>query len=649
MKIIKSKVLFTLFLAILSIHLIAASHIDSLKSSLSNDITENEFNTLIVIAEYYYEDNFDTALYYSQKAEKIANLLEVDELIARAYENKALCYFYNNKHAEAIEIFRKELAIWHKLDKYAKEARAYTDIGLLNSQSGELDSALFYYRIALGLYSEANDKLGQVHTINKIALVQRRLGNLNVALDKYFIALKMAVNNNLIEEEGSTCNDIGIVYRHLNKRNLALNYFNRAIKIYEELSDTNKLGVLFNNIGSIYVLDNNTDSAMIFFEKSLKIYTDLKNWIFVSKILSNISYIVYEQGDYDKALEYANRALEINLRQGYKLNLITNYYNFGLFYFAKKDFPKSKDYFLKSLDLALASHTKQYIQRVYGSLYDLDIEMGDYKNALKNYKLSIAYRDSVLTEKTKKDIAEIQAKYETENTKAENKILRLEKEKESMAKIRLYFVSAFLLLLVIYLVSLVISRLKRLKLNKQNYEKEHQLNIALKKTAETEKKRFQELIFAEKKINELQNEKIASKNKELLAIVRSIHHKNKILSKISKHIDEIQVDDNSISGELREIKNLISGKQMLEEDWNLFKNQIEQVYHNFFEKLQKKCPSFTAYDIKLSSYLLIDMSSKEIAALMNVTTAAIIKSRQRLRKKVNIDTNEEFLKFIRQI
>ncbi|MEA3443162.1 MAG: hypothetical protein U9R19_00395, partial [Bacteroidota bacterium] len=181
------------------------------------------------------------------------------------------------------------------------------------------------------------------------------------------------------------------------------------------------------------------------------------------------------------------------------------------------------------------------------------------------------------------------------------------------------------------------------------YEKEKQLNEALKKTSETEKKRFDELIFAEKKINELQKEKIIAKNRELSTLVMSIHNKNQILNKLVNRIENIEQSGDYNAQSLRKLKELISGKQIIEEDWNVFKKQIEEVYHGFFEKLKKRCPSFTANDQRLCSYLLIDMSSKEIANLMNVTTAAIIKSRQRLRKKVNIETNDDFLVFLRQI
>ncbi len=626
-----------------------AQNADSLINHLSSDFTESNFNLLFRITEHYYRDNPDSAFYFANKASKIADFLNNDELKARALENTALCYLFNNQSDIAIRLFKQEFDIWAELGNNDKMARATIDVGLIYSQSGILDSALLFYNNALDLYRKSNNTSEKIHTINKIAITQRRFGNFKLALEYYFTALEMAETNGLEKQEASTCNDIGIVYKLLSKPGLALEYFNRSVKIYENFNDTNRLGVLYNNVGSIYYINEKNDSARIFFQKALEINMALKNWIYVADILLNISRIYNSKGDKSNAIDYARQALEINFKHGFKLNLISSYYTLGLNFQENEEIDSAKKYFNKSLDLAIQLQIKRKVPRAYFSLHKIAIATNDYKIALEYYKLYKAYNDSLITEKTKKEIAEMHTKYETEKTKKENESLKLQKEKDKNANIKLFILSVLLLFILLLVFYFFIMKSRTSKRNQLFYEKEKQLNEAQQKTSETEKKRFEELIFAEKKINELQKEKILAKNKELTTLVMSIHNKNKILENLSNEIESIeQANDYSLQA-LQKLKGLVSGKQIVEEDWHVFKKQIEEVYPGFFDRLKKKCPSFTVNDHRLCSYLLIEMNTKEIAGLLNVTDAAVIKSRQRLRKKVNIGTNEDFLDFLRKI
>jgi DNA-binding CsgD family transcriptional regulator len=73
------------------------------------------------------------------------------------------------------------------------------------------------------------------------------------------------------------------------------------------------------------------------------------------------------------------------------------------------------------------------------------------------------------------------------------------------------------------------------------------------------------------------------------------------------------------------------------------------VHPGFFDRLHNNFPQLTENDIRTSAYLRISLSSREIAGLMNVTLDATNKSRQRLRKKLDLKPEADLTDFLKSI
>ena len=80
--------------------------------------------------------------------------------------------------------------------------------------------------------------------------------------------------------------------------------------------------------------------------------------------------------------------------------------------------------------------------------------------------------------------------------------------------------------------------------------------------------------------------------------------------------------------------------------WEQFQYNFDQVYQNMLTRLKVKYPDLTRTNLKLCAYLRLNMSSKEIASLMNITPSGIDKARNRLRKKLNIQPNDDLSDFL---
>lgn len=626
-----------------------AANIDSLYNSLNSEIAEDNFNTLFLISKHYSLSNPDTAYYYSHKAYIIADFLNDDVLLARALYKDATNLYYMNEKRNAIKVYEEYLTVLKKLGNNETPSKIYLYIALMYRQFGEFDLASHNYRKSLEFAVLDGDISDQIEALKGIGIVYVRLSKFDDALKYYFKALKLAQNNNLKRNEGGLLNNIGTVYKEIKNEDLALNYYLKALAIRLNLKDSAGMSGTYNNIGIIYKNKQQYDSALVYYQTAYKINKAILFWRYAATNLSNIGILYKRMGEYEKALDYSFQALKMEKELKLTGKFSSSYSRIGNVYLLLNQFSKAMEYFQLSLNDAKKLNKISNIEKAYMDIHLVYVEIGDHERALENFKIHKLYQDSILDETMQKSIVEIQTRYKTEEKEKENQILKKDKETSRTVRLYLILMSVSLGIVLIFLVYFFIQKSKLLKRNKQYYEKEKQLNRALKKTSEVEKKRFEEIVYAEQKINELQNDKIVAKNKELSAVVLSDHNKNRILNELSKEIEIIEQQSDFGKQSLRKFKLLVSGTQMIEDDWLTFKEQIEKVYHGFFAKLYKYYPSLTIHEQRLCSYLLIDMSSKEIANLLNVSVAAVNKSRQRLRKKLNLESDIDFSTFLRQL
>jgi len=202
-----------------------------------------------------------------------------------------------------------------------------------------------------------------------------------------------------------------------------------------------------------------------------------------------------------------------------------------------------------------------------------------------------------------------------------------------------------LLILIYYLVRYYY----RLKL------KRHQHHIHEKLQKEKEEFLKQEAIANEQRIVKIRNEQLqadlASKSRELANSAMNIVYKNELLQKISHEI--IQLKDSSgkkLSDEqLRKIQKVIDDGMTDERDWNLFESSFNEAHESFFKKLKAQHPDLVPNDLKLCAYLRMNMSSKEMASLLNISLRGVEIRRYRLRKKLDLEHDKNLVEFLMEL
>ncbi|WP_257669331.1 triple tyrosine motif-containing protein [Parapedobacter tibetensis] len=167
----------------------------------------------------------------------------------------------------------------------------------------------------------------------------------------------------------------------------------------------------------------------------------------------------------------------------------------------------------------------------------------------------------------------------------------------------------------------------------------------LKKEAEENEQRLIKLK------NEQLEQELASKNRELANSAMNIVYKNELLNNVHDEMLGLKdADGRKLSGEqLRKINKIIEDARSDERDWNLFEDSFNEAHENFFKKLKTDYPDLVPNDLKLCAYLRMNMSSKEIASLLNITTRGVEIRRYRLRKKLNLPTEKNLTEFLMEV
>jgi len=145
---------------------------------------------------------------------------------------------------------------------------------------------------------------------------------------------------------------------------------------------------------------------------------------------------------------------------------------------------------------------------------------------------------------------------------------------------------------------------------------------------------------------ELQSE-VEQKSAELLTQTSFIIRKNELIFKIRDIIYELY-EKNKTSTSLslyQKVNALINNNLNSDDDWKMFLIKFEEKHTGFFKKLKVLYPELTNTDLRLCACLRLNLETKEIASLMNLSIRAVENSRYRLRKKLNINSSQNLNEF----
>lgn len=216
----------------------------------------------------------------------------------------------------------------------------------------------------------------------------------------------------------------------------------------------------------------------------------------------------------------------------------------------------------------------------------------------------------------------------------------------NMAQI-IYFL---ILLLVIWLLVRFANKRSELKVRAMEKRKEKEIKEQKQRYEAAAKEKEKELVVLQNKALEYN---LRNKSQELASSTLNLIRKNEILMKLDEHIG--MVIPNMTAGnlnraetELKKVQKEIRENIEHDNDWEKFAHNFDLVYENYLKRLAEHYPQLNMNDKRLCAYLRMDLQSKDIAPLMNISVRSVEMARYRLRKKMGLDRDINLSEFLQR-
>lgn len=203
------------------------------------------------------------------------------------------------------------------------------------------------------------------------------------------------------------------------------------------------------------------------------------------------------------------------------------------------------------------------------------------------------------------------------------------------------------ILVIILILAIIWYFLKRIEISKRKERLAH-----LKSYRQKEQEYRREALIAEKKIINLKNEKLKiemiHRDKELANQTMDLINKNKFLVKIKEDLEKLKksTTDELLKDKISMLISKIDKDIDHKKQWEVFETAFDEVHEDFLQRLKEKFPNLTPKELKLCAYLRMNISTKEIAPLMNISVRGVEICRYRVRKKLNIDRDQNLTRMI---
>lgn len=423
-------------------------------------------------------------------------------------------------------------------------------------------------------------------------------------------------------------------YTKLGDLETAFQYVDKAIYICKKADDQKNLAMCYNSQGLVYILVPDNKKAEESFKKALDINRRLGNKKVVAANLNNLC--LYE-GNTNEKIAMLREAIAINDSLGTVWSLGENYNNLGTQYFYSKDYLKG----LAALDTAMMYarqiNAKELISDNYRYASWIHEAMGNYSKAFISLK-SLYEMEQNLS--SKDEMRQIELNLIQKRLKAKEHEMIVQEQAFQIKSLRMQSFIAILiaiagLLLLLYVIfhNRQQKRIQILEASKKLDEQEKEL-IALK------------LHQAEVEAQAVQQE-LDYNRQELTDFAFFVRSRNDLLANIQSMLKEgYKLSGAEMDAHLRSINAYISQFNARNSETEVL---IDKVNARFIDKLSKLHPDLSKNEQRLASLLRIGLSTKEIASVIDSTPKTVNMARYRLRKHLNLETDESLTEYMKSI
>ncbi|MCP1996869.1 tetratricopeptide repeat protein [Flavobacterium sp. HSC-61S13] len=492
---------------------------------------------------------------------------------------------------------------------------------ILLLEKNKLDSIPYYTNEALNNAAEIEDNRIQARLYYTLGSYYRLIGDYSKSLEYSLKGLSFSPVNS--REKVDLYNNIGGIYFELDDYDLALDYLQKSYQGATSLKDVKRTAIAYANIGNVYLITENYIPAKNNLRHSCIYFERINDTINVIKSLTSISKIELMQNNFAAAFSSLEQAKELSLNTELHSQLSLVYQHYGNAYGGKKEYQTAIDHYNEAYRLSRKNQIARDKMNALDGLARNYDKLGKFREANQSLNEYYRIKDSIYGVKVRQNIEELKWSTVIADQKLKNELLHREVDTERLNKANL--TKTYIIIIVVILL-IVVFLWMLYKNNKKSLQIANLSNDLLtdKITADTNLKLIQEVQF---------QQELEIRNKELISLNILILAKNKIFNDIESIIE---YGGMNFEQTLYELKNIIKSNRNQENDWEKFKKVFETVHPDFFKTIKDKFPQLSKTEIRVCTYIKMNMPSTEICEMLNINQNSLNKGRYRIRKKLDL-------------
>ncbi|MUU77017.1 hypothetical protein [Winogradskyella endarachnes] len=583
----------------------------------------DRFHILNHLWSEHINNNIEKSLTLSKDMINLGKALKIDTIIGFGLEHKAVTYSYMNKFDSSKVNFNKALKIYAQRNDNNKIAGIERNIGQDYNMIGKLDSAYHYYDKAEKNYSKANNMVGIADIYNSKSIVFLMKGYYNLALEKALKAESIYSTKNLFMDLNQNRLVIASVYGEMKDTINAIDYHKKILKYFKKENQKRQYASTLNLILSLQIpnKEKNEENGKFINELS-EISNSIKDQSLIDDALERKAQFLIANDKIDEAKTIYQSMLSkpTIINDSYSLAYLNMH--LGECLLLLNDHNNAIKYLNTSITEANKNNLDAIKSKIHKLLSNTYQATKEFESSLKHYKIYKNLEDDISNTDINNRFSELQTIHETEKKEAEIalqqeeiKNLNIKAINDNLTK-TLYGIGMFSLLAIVGL--LFFGFKQRMKKNRIEREKQE----------------------------EIYKQEIAFKKKELASQTLHLVQKSSFIQELKENLEKIKNSPELFKVEFRRLVMLLKKESAEDKDWEVFKSYFSEVHNDFDNKIKTIAEDISEKEIRLASFLRMNLTTKEIASMLNVLPDSVLKSKYRLKKKLALNKDVDLTEFL---